>query len=414
MPPVDPTQHRAFAVRVVETLRERGFETYWAGGCVRDQLLGFQPKDYDVATAAHPSQVREVFGTRRTIAVGAAFGVIEVLGNKGEGQIEVATFRRDSGYSDGRHPDAVHFSTPEADAARRDFTINGLFYDPIDDRVIDFVGGRDDIVGKTVRAIGDAHARFTEDKLRLLRGVRFATTYGFALEDQTRRAIDAMAGEITVVSVERIAVELERMLVHRHRVNAVQLLRDTGLLAKILPEVTEVANNDSLALTLASLEELAEPSFALVLATLLQAFVDAAAAGVICRRFKLSNDIRQRVQWLLAHKHALDGARSQPWPQLQRLLIAPGIEDLMALEAALASASGRDLADLEYCRDRLSLPPEQLNPAPLITGDDLIRHRIPPGHEFQKLLDAARDAQLEGRICDAAAALRLIDQLRAG
>src|SRR6187431_2793035 len=171
---IDPKLAREFAVEVVRRLREAGLQALWAGGCVRDQLMGQLPKDYDVATDAAPERVREIFGQRRTLAIGAAFGVITVLGPKGAGQIDVATFRRDAAYSDGRHPDAVTFTDAEHDAQRRDFTINGVFYDPLEDRVIDYVGGQEDLTRRVIRAIGDPLARIAEDKLRMLRAVRFA------------------------------------------------------------------------------------------------------------------------------------------------------------------------------------------------------------------------------------------------
>ena len=174
-----PDEQRRFALDVVRRLRGAGFEAYWAGGCVRDQLLGRTPKDYDVATNAMPEQVRQLFGRRRTLAIGAAFGVIAVIGPKPAGTVEVTTFRRDAAYSDGRHPDSVAFSSPEEDASRRDFTINGLFYDPVEDRVIDYVGGQADLAAGRIRAIGNARDRFAEDKLRMLRAVRFAATFAF-------------------------------------------------------------------------------------------------------------------------------------------------------------------------------------------------------------------------------------------
>ena len=179
-----PEEQRRFAVEVVRRLRGAGFEAYWAGGCVRDQLLGRTPKDYDVATNAVPDQVRALFGRRRTLAIGAAFGVIAVIGPQGPGTVEVTTFRRDAPYSDGRHPDSVTFSSAEEDASRRDFTINGLFYDPVEQRVIDFVGGQEDLAQRRLRAIGDARQRFAEDKLRMLRAVRFAATFAFSLDER--------------------------------------------------------------------------------------------------------------------------------------------------------------------------------------------------------------------------------------
>ena len=183
---IDPNAQREFAKDLVVQLRAAGYVAYWAGGCVRDALLGRVPKDYDVATSARPGEIRALFGQKRTLAIGEAFGVITVLGRRPAGTIEVATFRQDAAYSDGRHPDAVLFSTPEQDAWRRDFTINGLFYDPVADCVLDFVGGQDDLREGLIRAIGQPRERFAEDKLRLLRAVRFAVRYGFQIETATR------------------------------------------------------------------------------------------------------------------------------------------------------------------------------------------------------------------------------------
>src|SRR5437773_6759644 len=192
---------RDFAVQVVRRLRDAGHEALWAGGCVRDELLGLVPKDYDVATDARPEQVRRLF--RRTVAVGLSFGVVEVLGPPGEAgllKVQVATFRSDVSYSDGRHPDEVVFASPQEDALRRDFTINGMFFDPLDNQLIDYVGGQEDLQAKLLRAIGDPTARFAEDKLRLLRAVRFATRFDLTLDPATEHAIRAMADQVTVVS----------------------------------------------------------------------------------------------------------------------------------------------------------------------------------------------------------------------
>ncbi|MCD4726297.1 MAG: CCA tRNA nucleotidyltransferase, partial [Pirellulales bacterium] len=212
-----PKEQRRFALEVVRRLRAAGFEAYWAGGCVRDQLIGRTPADYDVATDAEPERIRALFGRRRTLALGAAFGVISVIGPKPAGLVEVTTFRRDAAYSDGRHPDSVAFSTAAEDASRRDFTINGLFYDPIGQQVIDFVGGQKDLAARLVRAIGSARDRFAEDKLRMLRAVRFTAAFDFTLDAEARRAIAEMAAEIHVVSPERIAVEMRRLLADRNR-----------------------------------------------------------------------------------------------------------------------------------------------------------------------------------------------------
>jgi poly(A) polymerase len=191
---------RDLALDVVRRLRAAGFEALWAGGCVRDQILGIPPKDYDVATSAEPEQVRDVFGRRKTLAIGQSFGVITVVGPRGSGQIDVATFRRDAAYSDGRHPDQVTFTTAEQDALRRDFTINGLFYDPIESRVIDYVGGQEDLREGIVRAIGDPRERIAEDKLRMLRAVRFAARFDFALDERTLTAVQEQAHELVIVS----------------------------------------------------------------------------------------------------------------------------------------------------------------------------------------------------------------------
>jgi tRNA nucleotidyltransferase/poly(A) polymerase len=406
---------RRFAVEVVGQLRHAGFQAYWAGGCVRDHLLGRTPKDYDVATDARPDEIRAVFGPRRTIAVGAAFGVITVIGPRQAGQVEVATFREDAAYSDGRHPDHVTFSIPAHDAARRDFTINGLFFDPIEDRVIDYVGGREDLAEGVVRAIGDPSQRFGEDKLRLLRAVRFAATFEFSLQAETFEAVCRMAPEIVTVSPERIAGEMERMLVDEHRRRAVELLLETGLAAAILPEIVPKgpAQQPPLGGTLAILQGLRGPGFPLALAALVHLSVDAAGAGGICRRWRLSNRQTGRVTWLVRNHAVLAGARAMRWSRLQPLVIADGFRDLLALEEAAALAASRDASHVAWCRALLERPREVLDPPPLATGDDLIEHGIPPGPEYRALLDRIREAQLDGEIQTKTEALELADRLRA-
>jgi len=411
---LDPQKQRSFAVEVVGQLRAGGFEAYWAGGCVRDFLLGRTPKDYDVATSATPDQIRDLFGQRRTIAIGAAFGVITVLGPAGASQIEVATFRQDADYRDGRHPDAITFSTPEQDAQRRDFTINGLFYDPTGEQVIDFVGGQTDLQAGVVRAIGDPRQRFSEDKLRLLRAVRFAARFGFAIEPETLAAVREMAPQISVVSPERIAAEMNLMLVHPSRARAVELLRETGLLAAVLPEVElpAIASPEGWALTVEVLARLESPTFALALSALLHAYADGTLAAEICRRWRLSNRDTSRTRWLLEHQGDLLRAGEMAWPRLQRLLITPGIDELLAFDRAVAQAHGRDTSGLDLCRAQLARPAAELNPPPLITGDDLIAHGVPRGKKYSWLLEKVRDAQLEGSIHTREEALALVDRLR--
>ncbi|MGC3970748.1 MAG: CCA tRNA nucleotidyltransferase [Pirellulales bacterium] len=236
---------RRYAVEIVERLRSAGHTALWAGGCVRDEVLGLTPKDYDVATSARPEQVRELFGRRQTLAVGEAFGVIVVVGPREAGNVEVATFRRDAGYSDGRRPDAVVFTDAEEDARRRDFTMNALFYDPIAERVIDYVDGLTDIERRLVRAVGDPRLRFEEDKLRMLRGVRMASTFGFDLDPATLDAVQGLAGEIRVVSPERIAQEVRAMFGRRGQHEAARLLMIAGLAKEILPEVLPLVERSS-------------------------------------------------------------------------------------------------------------------------------------------------------------------------
>ncbi len=411
----DLQRQREFAVSVVKKLREAGFEALWAGGCVRDELLGLRPKDYDVATSATPEQIREAFGHRRTLAIGAAFGVIVVLGPSGAGQIDVATFRQETGYSDGRHPDQVTFSTPELDAGRRDFTINGLFFDPIEQRVIDYIDGQQDLEQKIVRAIGDARKRFSEDKLRMLRAVRFAATFEFTLEEETLAAVREMAAEVTVVSAERIGAEVRQMLVHAARCTAVELLRTSKLLEVMLPEVAAILTADTdggpaWRETLRVLDALDEPSFPLVLAGLLHRNSDSQVAQAVGRRLRTPTKETERTAWLLAHLAAIGDAKNLAWPRLQPLLVSEGTEELLALYEAITTPENEHLA---HCRHRLDLPPEELNPKPLISGDDLIAHGIRPGESFGLLLTRARDAQLEKKISTVEEAMALVDRLLA-
>jgi tRNA nucleotidyltransferase/poly(A) polymerase len=410
----NPAAQREFAIEIVKRLRGAGFEALWAGGCVRDRLLGLVPKDYDVATDARPEEIRDLFGRRRTLPIGAAFGVVSVLGPRAAGQIDVVTFRSDSSYSDGRHPDRVTFTTAEVDATRRDFTINGLFYDPVNDQVVDYVHGQEDIQHRIIRAIGDPHLRFSEDKLRMLRAVRFAAAYGFQIEPATLRAIREMAAEVTTVSAERIGAEIRRMLIDRHRAVAVELLRSTQLLAHVLPELTEL-NEEAFATIGRRLAALREPTLSLALAVLLSGApngnqTDAAEqASAVGRRLRFTNKEIERAHWLLAHSPDMAAAPALPWPRLQRLLVHEGADELVAIHEAIAGP--HDPAAV-FCRDRLGWPAERLNPLPLVAGSDLIAHGLSPGPHFAALLEKIRDAQLNGEIHSRAEALALVDRLR--
>ncbi len=408
-----PSAQRKFAVDVVRALREQGFEAYWAGGCVRDQLLRIEPKDYDVATSATPEQVRYVFRKRKTLSVGEAFGVIIVLGPRGAGQIEVATFREEEAYSDGRHPDRVTYSNARADASRRDFTINGLFYDPVDQQVIDFVDGQTDLRAKLVRAIGDPAERFEEDKLRLLRAVRFATTFDFALEEKTFDVIRQKASQIGIVSAERIAAELERMLTGPGRARAVRLLLETGLARTVLPEIVE-DDPPCREKTLARLDYLERPNLAVALAALLFDYADPSTVEAVCRRLKMPNRTTDRAVWLIQNRDALHAAPKQPWSVLQPVLVAAGIEDLLTLLDAQSRTEGNRLSDdLAFCRECLKRPVEELDPEPFLTGNDLKQLGVRPGPQYKKILDQVRAAQLDQEITTRAEVFAMVEKLLA-
>jgi tRNA nucleotidyltransferase/poly(A) polymerase len=351
-----------------------------------------------------------LFGHGRTLAIGAVYGVITVRGPRGAGQVEVATFRSDNQYDDGRHPQSVRFSDAREDALRRDFTVNGLFYDPIGQEVVDYVGGREDLKRQVIRAIGDPVQRFTEDKLRLLRAVRFATVLDFAIDPSTLEAVERMARQIRIVSPERITAEVQRILTEPHRSRGVQLLLETGLAAEILPEMA-FQERSSREHALAVLDQLPQATFPRSLAVLFHGRVEAGGALEIGKRWRMPNRDAERVAWLLAHYDALAGARSKRWSALQRIFIAEGIEDLLAIREAEARTGGGDAEEVAWCRAQLARPPAELDPPPLATGDDLVRHGIPPGPAYRWLLERLRDAQLDGRIDDRQQALALADQL---
>lgn len=391
------SNQREFAYEVVQLLRAAGHDALWAGGCVRDQLLGLTPKDYDVATSARPEQVRELFGRRRTLAIGAAFGVISVMARKPMEPIDVATFRTDGDYRDGRRPESVEFSDAAHDAQRRDFTINGLFFDPVAEEVVDYVGGVADLDARVLRAIGDPLNRFSEDKLRLLRAVRFAATYQLTIEPATLRAVQAMADEVSQVSGERIGAELRRVVVHPTRARGAELLAEAGLLAPLLPELApHAAANDPLwQASLQRMERLPAATVAIGFVALLQGMVESSQVREIGKRLRLSNKEVERIAWLLDRLPTALNAASLPWPRLQRILIHEGSGELLDLVAAMRPA---DDADLAFCRAALARPAEELNPPLLATGDDLLRAGVKGGRHFSALLEHLRDMQLEGEI----------------
>ena len=425
-------------METVRTLRQEGFQALWAGGCVRDQLLGKSPKDYDIASTATPDDVIRIFG-RRTVAVGASFGVVMVLGPcKSAGQIEVATFRSDGEYLDGRRPSSVQFCRPEEDANRRDFTINGMFFDPIDGTLIDYVGGQDDLAAGIVRAIGDPIARFTEDKLRMLRAVRFTATFGFALDTATAAAVHQLREQICQVSEERITQELKRMLSHSTRERSFRLLHSTGLMAEVLPElfrptcyVTGGSVSAGIQPSGSAMQASAwtpaapqlqhlesdefEPAFALILRPLhdpCAAGKSPAAIESVCRRLKLSNEETECVCWLVESLPVLDNIRSRPLHVRKPLLAHPHAERLFRISAAIAAAENRPAIDVEFCREYIStVNPEDLSPPPLVNGQDLIAANVPQGPAFRILLTAIRNEQLDEILTTRSAALNRLREL---
>jgi poly(A) polymerase len=435
------------ALRVVAELRAAGYEAYLAGGCVRDLLLGREPKDYDVATSATPEVVLGLFP--RTFAVGAHFGVVLVADgdDEGYGTTEVATFRSDGVYSDGRHPNAVRYTTSaEEDVKRRDFTINGLLLDPLKDMddlrsaVIDYVGGVGDLELGIVRAIGRAELRFEEDHLRMLRGVRFAARFGFEIEEETKRAIRLLAAKTAAVSRERVRDELTKMLTEGRARRAFELLDETGLLKEVLPEVARMKGveqpaqfhpeGDVWVHTLGLLGQLqAGCSATLGWGALLHDVgkpptfrrapdrirfdghvdVGVAIGAEICRRFRFSNeDTRQIVALIENHMRFSDAGRMKA-STLKRFFRLEGFEEHLALHRMDCLAGSGNLEHWAFVRERYdAMPEEAVRPRPLITGRELIAAGYAPGAGFKEMLRAVEDAQLEGAIGTADEALQLV------
>lgn len=399
---------REHALTIVNALRNAGYQALFAGGCVRDMLLGHEPSDYDVATDATPEGVMGLF--KRTLPVGASFGVVRVLGPRGIGEVEVATFRSDGEYKDGRRPESVTYGNSRDDAIRRDFTINGMFFDPITGEVIDYVGGRDDLSRGVIRAIGDPFARFGEDKLRLLRAIRFASRFDFAIDPATWDAILAMAPDVMQVSVERIAQEWRKMVVDRHRVIAMDYARRAGLIRAIFPEIEAIAEDSICSqkwgpgtnwqLTLDVLRELPlDPSFSLALAGLLVRLDSPNIADCVSRRLKLSTAEREDIVWLLAHSDPAIWLEFDSLAARKRILSEPGIGELLNFHRAISLATLSDDRVVQRVEEYLREEPEgPINPPPLISGRDLIQAGLKPGPAFAMMLDQVRDAQLNGEI----------------
>jgi len=418
---------------VVDRLRAAGHEALFAGGCVRDLLLGRRPKDYDVATSARPDDVDQLFD--RVLMVGRQFGVCLVLLDGGH--CEVATFRRDAEYSDGRHPDGVEFCDVEEDARRRDFTINALYWDAVGGEVLDFVGGCDDLERGVLRAVGTPEDRFTEDHLRLLRAVRFAARLRLDVEESTRRALCAMAPLCVQVSAERLGQEMRFILTDERPAVGLRLMDELGMLAHVLPEVDatkgceQPANyhpeGDVFVHSLLAVEKLgAHPEFTLALAMLLHDIgkpraalerserawfpnhdrYGAEMAEEVCRRLRTTREERERISWLVGRHHYFMNARGMRMSTLKRLFAEPGFEQLAAVHRADALASCGVGTDYEYIMaHRSQIEPEALAPEPLLTGRDLLALGMAPGPEIGRVLGLLRDAQLDGLVADRDGAL---------
>ena len=407
---------RQFAEQVVQKLRAEGYQALWAGGCVRDLLLGIEASDYDVATSAQPKQIRDLFGQRLTLSVGAAFGVIIVMSPDRQLQVEVATFRTDAHYSDGRHPDSVTFSTPEMDAQRRDFTINGLFYDPIEKTVIDYVGGQRDLQDRLLRAIGNPEARINEDKLRMLRAIRFAARFDLAIEANTFAAIVHHAAEVAVVSGERLAIELRKTLETSKPSWAVQKWAETGLLKVLLPEVAARWSDVGIAALdrlFRARKQCWQARLAVLLWDVRQEDDTTELVECLKHRLKLSNEETDAIYFALRSQNTLEQASSLPWSQVQPLLISPWISvgvELLELHAEPGDSVIE--SNLTWLRTRLAWPIQQLNPLPLVTGQDLIAKGLKPGPKFKQLLQDVRDQQLDGQLTSTSEAIRWIEAHR--
>jgi poly(A) polymerase len=436
---------REFANHVCAVLRGAGYQGLLVGGCVRDIVLGREPADYDVATDATPEEIEKLFP--HTLAIGARFGVMVVLEDPKRAEaakVEVATFRSDTSYSDGRHPDGVTYSkTAQEDVARRDFTVNALLLDPATNEVLDYVGGREDLRVGVIRAIGEPKRRFQEDKLRMLRAVRFAARFGYAIEPRTFAAIRALAAEIHQVSAERVRDELTKILTEGASRRGFELLDETGLLAQVLPEIATMKGvqqppqfhpeGDVWIHTLLMLGML-EPGAPRTLAwgVLLHDVgkpptfappvgpngrirfdrhveVGVKMAEAICRRFRFSNEDTEQIAALVLNHMRFKDVPSMKPSTLKRFARLERFDEHLALHRFDCMSSHRNLENYELMTKFLEeTPPEQVSPARVLTGEDLIEMGYQPGPRFKEILAAVEDAQLEGALQDKDGARRFV------
>ena len=461
-------EQKEHAISIVKTLREAGHQAYLVGGCVRDILLGRQPADYDVTTEATPEEVMRLFP--QTYAVGAQFGVVLVpeksapaasgrqealqassLGSTVEfftapahartNVVEVATFRSDVGYSDGRHPDQVRYTTnPREDVERRDFTVNGLLLDPVTNEVLDFVGGRRDLDAHIIRTIGEPRLRFAEDKLRMLRAVRFAARFDYQIEPETFRAIQKLSQQIHQVSRERVRDELTKMLTEGQARRAFLLLDATGLLHEVLPEISAMKGveqppqfhpeGDVFVHTLLLLDRLLQPCPAtLAWGALLHDVgkpptfrvaadrirfdghveVGVKMAEQICRRLRFSNHDTEQILALVANHMRFADVQRMKESTLKKFIRMPRFEEHLELHRLDCQSSHGDLTSYNFTREKMAaFPPEAVRPPALITGHDLIAAGYTPGPQFKEILGAVEDGQLEGRLASREEALEFV------
>lgn len=425
--------NRFAAISIVKTLTRQGHKAYFAGGCVRDQLMGLEPDDIDIATSATPEEIIKLFP--KTFEKGKAFGVVSVMID-GE-EFEVATFRKEGKYSDGRRPDRVEWTDDQQDAKRRDFTINGLFFDPLENKVIDYVGGETDIQHKIIRTIGNAWHRFDEDKLRMMRAVRFSSRFRYPLEAETKKALVEMAEGITEVSPERIHDELIKILTQPHADQGIDLLSQIGILKIILPEIEAMKGvkqppefhpeGDVYVHTLLLLKNLNHPNPALAMGALLHdvgkpatfvvkerirfdrhAEVGAEMAKKILRRLRFSNQEIDRICSLILQHLQFINVKQMRKSRLKRFLMQPNFSDHLELHRLDCLACHQIFDNYDFCKEKLEelkLEPPPLKP--IVTGRDLIQLGFKPGPLFKKILETIETAVLEGEIKKKSEGLKL-------
>ena len=413
------------AIEIVKALQAHGYKAFFAGGCVRDMIMGHESADYDIATSALPQDIMKLF--EHTIPVGIQFGVVIVV--KEGHNFEVATFRSEGGYSDGRHPDYIAFScAPENDVKRRDFTINGLLYDPVSGETLDYVRGREDISRGIIRTIGNPIERFTEDKLRMIRAARFSCRFNFPIHPETKQAIIQLAKLIHVVSVERVREELEKILTGANPHLGIKLLDELQLLQEILPEVSQMKGvrqpenfhpeGDVFVHTLLCLSKMEKPAWTLAMGVLLHDIgktdtyeeldrirfnlhekVGSDMAAKVCGRLKISSAEKERIVWLVLKHLCFKDAQKMRLCKLKRLFAAEGYPELAELCRIDALSSSGDLSDYHFCQEMFSkLSHEEVKPKPFVTGHDLIVLGLKPGPLFKDILTKIEDGQLEGDV----------------